>query len=441
MKNGFFIFMFLICALLVGIFYLNTIAGMLIFLVILLMIVGYLINRKKFGSLFSPISITYLAFLLSFVIKGLYILTSNKYPEQSLILPYIYIIIFIGAMIIGFSLTSKRVLISQYNELAERNILEISSLKKRIILIVGIATALFLYKFGVSNIGMLFTNVLGNRFLFQNNGNLYFQTLILTFIQASLYIYILAIYRIEGKMKISPFLVFLFIINIFIPLTLGGRGMIFTPIVMVFFIVSSKSNKLNFFALAALAFGILIFSGWYGMFRDGITTESAKMGDFIVNVLDRYVQLDNLTRLVNNPVKFPFGKSVVDFLYSPIPRSLLPNKPYTFNSQMTQVYLPLQFQNKIVSDFTAIGELLINFGISGVFIGGVIFGKILDIFNGYFLKDTSSFFYFWYPFMMLKPMSIIYGGMINSTANMMIILELIIILLIWRFFSRGREKL
>lgn len=440
MKNGYFIFVFLLCLSVIGLFYFNTITGILIEIVVFLMMIGYVINQKKFGSLFSPISITYLALLISFVIKGIYILSSSKYPEHTLILPYIYIIIFIFAMIIGFSLTSKTISIKQYTEFSDRKILEIGMLKKRIVFLVVIAVVIFFYKLGFYNITSLFSNVLGNRFLFQNDGNLYIQTIVLTLLQASLYVYILAIYRIKRKFKITPFFIILFIVNIFIPLGLGGRGMIFTPIIMTFFIVSSKSEKLNPLILVGLAVGILLFSGWYGMFRDGVVTETAKTNDFIVNVLDRYVQLDNLGRLTANPVRFPFGKSIIDFFYSPIPRSVLPNKPYTFNSQMTQIYLPLQFQNKIVSDFTAIGELLVNFGVIGVFFGGIVFGKVLDIFNSFFLKDDSSFFYFWYPFMMLKPMSILYGGMINSTANMMIMLESIIILIIWCFFSRRELK-
>lgn len=377
--------------------------------------------------------------ILSFIMKGIYIFATNEFSVDSMILPYIYIIIFFCAFLLGFTISSKVILLEEYEKLSNRIIINIKSLRRILFFLSIISGILFVSKIGLSGLTSVFNNVLGNRILFQNQGGLYGQTIILVFLQFSLYTYIIAMYETYHKIKKDPFFIYLIVINIFIPMTLGGRGMIFTPIIMSFFIISSYSEKNNYLALIILGIGIVLFSGWYGMFRDGIADQSSGTGDLIKNVLDRYVQLDNLTRLVNNPVYFPFGKSITDFLYSPIPRSILPDKPYNFNSQMTQIYLPLQFQNKIVSDFTAIGELLVNFRVFGIFIGGLFFGKIIDIFNYIYLYGKGRFFYVWYPFFMLTPMSLLYGGFINSTANMMIILEVPMIIILWLVISRKSE--
>ncbi|MEO1782571.1 hypothetical protein BAU18_002183 [Enterococcus diestrammenae] len=422
--------------LVISIFYGNSIPGILLVILNFILLLGYYFNRRKFKSIFSPISITYIAVLLSFIIKGIYIIDTEKFELGLLIYPYFYIIIFISAFLISFTLSSDTKLIKQYIKISNRSILPLKRLKKALSMLMLLACFLFITKLGISNIGSVFQNVLGNRILFQNDGGLYTQTIILVLLQSSLYIFIIAIFENYGRFKISLFLIGTIFLNILIPMTLGGRGMIFTPIIMTVFIITTYSKKTNYLFLFLLGIVIILFSGWYGMFRDGIVDSTVGTSDLIKNVLDRYVQLDNLIRLVNSPVDFPFGKSFIDFLYSPFPRSIFPDKPYNFNSQMTQIYLPLQFQNKIVSDFTAIGELLINFKFLGVLFGGFFFGKVIDIFNRFFIYDNSRFFYLWYPFMMLKPMSLLYGGLINSTVNMMILLETPIIICIWLLISK-----
>lgn len=440
MNNSVLIFISILASFIVSIFYLNSVPGLFIFLLVLILLITYIVNLRKFKNIFMPISITYIALIISFVVKGLYIIDTQKFSNNEMILPYIYILIFVGFFSIGFSLSGKSKKLENYLALSSRELIDQNKIKKIILIFIIIAIVLFVRKIGISNITTIFSNVLGNRILFQNEGGLYTQTIILILLQFSLYLFIVSLFEKHGKFKFSFFLIFILAVNLFIPMTLGGRGMIFTPILMTIYIMSQYSKSNNYVFLIFLGVFVVLFSGWYGMFRDGIVETDSGSGDFIKNVLDRYVQLDNLTRLSNNKVDIPFGKSVVDFLYSPIPRSLFPDKPYNFNSQMTQIYLPLQFQNKIVSDFTAIGELLINFGIVGVAVGGFVFGKLIDIYNKLVVSDNSLFIKIWYPFMMLKPMSILYGGMINSTVNMMLLLETPLLIILWIIVTKRRKE-
>lgn len=112
-----------------------------------------------------------------------------------------------------------------------------------------LACFLFITKLGISNIGSVFQNVLGNRILFQNDGGLYTQTIILVLLQSSLYIFIIAIFENYGRFKIPLFLIGTIFLNILIPMTLGGRGMIFTPIIMTVFIITTYSKKTNYLFL------------------------------------------------------------------------------------------------------------------------------------------------------------------------------------------------
>jgi uncharacterized membrane-anchored protein len=104
---------------------------------------------------------------------------------------------------------------------------------------------------------------------------------------------------------------------------------------------------------------------------------------------------------------------------------------------MTQLYHPVQAERFLVTDFTMLSELLLNFGIGGIPIGAFVFGRLISYFNfayNYFNKDY--FFLFWYPFFMLKPMSYLYGGLINSTVNMMVLLEIPILITLWLIYSK-----
>lgn len=396
------------------------------------------INYNKIQSIFSPLNIFIIACEISFTIKGLNILGIEKFSQKDFNEAFILYIIFIIGVLIGSRVYIFDKIISTYNNLAKRTI---NKRKFFIYFIIAIPLCILLYlkMLGTSNFSIIFSNLLNNRMLFQNSGGLYVQTVILTLLKISVYILFIFILLKERFSYKKILFVISFLILLLITLSLGGRGEIIFPIIALLFIYERIRNKVSIKRLLMLGVIIVIFSGWYGMLRDGENIQETNISDNINNVLNRYVQLDNLIRLASNPVEYKFGQSFVDFVLSPIPRNILPNKPYPFNSQMTQIYLPEQAERKIVSDFTAVGELYLNFGYLGILIGGILFGAILNYVIYIYMHDKSKFFLILYPFLMLKPMSILYGGMINSNANMMLILEFCLISFLWILITDRSE--
>lgn len=424
--------------------FLNTIAGVLLMISHVILLIGVILNYHRAKDIFSPISIIFVALIISFSIKGIYILAIEKFNPIQMALPLIYYIIFLFFFIFGLEIKMINKTFRISKNISSRE-LNVSKIKFLTLVATFIGLILFFFIVGTTNLSYLFSNLLNNRRLFQNSGGLYFQTIILLLIQSALYtnIFISYLYR---KKRWNWVVYFILAINLLITFSLGGRGMIIIPVIIIFFYNFKITNTFDWKKILTLGFFLIVFSGWYGLFRDGLTTNftfsNNQLGllDFVENILNRYVQFDNFIILANNPVDFTFGKSFVDFILSPIPRSILPMKPYNFNSQMTQIYLPRQFNNFIVTDFTTLSELLLNFGTLGLVFGGFIFGVLIGYFNKIYNTSKNIFFYFWYPFMILKPMSILYGGMINSTVNMMILLETPIIFVLWFFYTKSQSK-
>ncbi|MFB1052062.1 O-antigen polymerase [Paraliobacillus sp. JSM ZJ581] len=443
-KTKILIVILLLCILINSIF-LNTIAGVLLMITHVMLLSGSIINYNRSTDIFSPISITFIAFIISFSIKGIYILAIDKLEPNQMILPLVYYIIFLGFFMFGLIVMPIKKIPVFYINLASREI-KFNKIKYLTLFVAFIGFFIYFAKIGTVDFSYLVSNLLDNRRIFQNSGGLYFQTIILLLIQTALYINVIIAYLYK-KEKWSWVIYLILVINIFITFTLGGRGMIILPIISIFFYKFKITNIVEWKKIFLFGSFFIVFSGWYGLFRDGLTTgfitslKQLRLVEFIENILNRYVQFDNFIKLVGSPTDFTFGKSFVDFILSPIPRSILPDKPYNFNSQMTQIYHPEQFDNFIVTDFTVLGELLLNFGILGLVFGGFIFGILIGYFNKIYTTFNDAFFYLWYPFMMLKPMSILYGGMINSTVNMMFLLETPILILLWLFYSKKKSKI
>jgi len=399
-----------------------------------------IINRKKVESFFSPLSIFLIACHLSFSVKGINILETGKFTGDDVKTAILWYILFLAGILISLSIKTKSKVLSAYNHVGDR---KINYSKLKIFAIVFLPICLFAYftSLGTTDLNIIFSNLLSNRVAMQNDGGLYVQTLIT--LPLKIVTYALFAKILTGKKDLTSkisFTIFFIVLEI-IAFSLGGRGEIIFPILALIFIYEKTKTKIDYKKFIIIFLAIIAFSGWYGLVRDGAERNSINTNSTIQNVLDRYVQLDNLIRFSSEPIEVKVGQSFYDFVFSPIPRSVMPNKTYPFNSQMTNIYLPEQFSRKIVSDFTAISELYYNFSYIGIFIGGLIFGLILNYLSHLFISDKRIFFLMFYPFLMLKPMSIFYGGMINSTANMMLILEIVLFIIVWYFITDGTKSI
>lgn len=92
------------------------------------------------------------------------------------------------------------------------------------------------------------------------------------------------------------------------------------------------------------------------------------------NLLDTFTKEDTamapaLSILINNlgtNINYQYGKSYLNLIGKPIPRSIWPNKPIEFDTQIMQVLFPSYAAKGTGFAFSAISEPLVNFGVSGV---------------------------------------------------------------------------
>ena len=406
-----------------------------------ILLIMTIFNREKLMSFFSPLSIFLIACHLSFTIKSINILEIEKFSDEAVSTAMSWYVVFLAGVFLTLKLKTRKKVFSWYNSVSEKE-LNYNKLKFFSIIFLPLCLVAYFVTLNTTDLGSIFNSLLANRVTMQNNGGLYTQTIIT--LPLKIIVYALFIKIIKNKKKASFGLKMgfaaIFALLEIIAFSLGGRGEIIFPLLALLFIYEKLKNKIDYKKIVLIFIAIIAFSGWYGLVRDGANNNEISAGSSIQNVLDRYVQLDNLIRFSSDPVDIKVGQSFYDFIASPIPRNLLPNKSYPFNSQMTSIYLPEQFSKKIVSDFTAISELYYNFGHVGIFVGGLVFGIFINYLSYLFIHSKRTFFLIFYPFLMLKPMSIFYGGMINSTVNMMLILETVLVLIVWFFVSDRPKK-
>lgn len=154
---------------------------------------------------------------------------------------------------------------------------------------------------------------------------------------------------------------------------------------------------------------------------------------FSMKLLYRIDYLDNFALLSNainlGEVEHSYGKHMSEICYQWIPRYLFPEKPLNFTMQMTLTFRPDVFFNEAGNCFTGIGELLFNFGLLGVLLGGFIYGILLYYTTIIWEKSVGSFsmsfivIVVYYPYLVLSVLS----GFINDLALPRLLLTVLFI--------------
>lgn len=94
----------------------------------------------------------------------------------------------------------------------------------------------------------------------------------------------------------------------------------------------------------------------------------------VTNIVETFTKEDTamaptLAILLNNlgsNIPFQYGKSYLNLVVKPIPRTLWPGKPVEFDTQMMRVLFPTYAATGVGFAFSAISEPLVNFGLIGV---------------------------------------------------------------------------
>ena len=161
---------------------------------------------------------------------------------------------------------------------------------------------------------------------------------------------------------------------------------IFYGLVLTLVLLSKTAKVKKFYILIALVLvPILVVAP--RVFRGSteiVSAGSLVRGFDVKNILDTFTQEDlamgpALSLLVlekqNQNFDFLYGASYLNSLVKPIPRSLFPNKPIEFDSQINSLVFPVESRFVGLS-FSALSEPFVNFGYLGIFIFFYFVSKI-----------------------------------------------------------------
>lgn len=412
-------------------FYGYFLSGLIIFIIYMYLLIC---NKDQDWDLFSPIFISIITITL-YSIWPIICHWNNYFADNVLVSVLSYFMIFVVAFILGISLHIGEVLVKNVPLLNFR-------LHLRNIIIISIFSTLIgivLYIFLLSSIG--FDNplmVLKNTFLFRvETGKLgwitYLKTFALFLLEAPFWVLLLIRQRIgRGRYLLWIYFLFLLILSF----STGSRGAVVILLLGVAFIFHETSKvkfRLNIFLIALiLIIPLTLFIKYHSSLRT-TDIESASQLETLAEIenigyYDAIIFLcrrladgaDGFINIIESKdrLEFIWGRSFIDAIYLPIPRALIPDKPYSFNTQMTRKMNP-EFEDIFyAAEYSIMGEMFINFHVAGLFWGGFIFGVLIKMINNYYLRNRGNipFIYIYRP-VIFMPWGWINCGIINSNAN------------------------
>jgi len=152
-------------------------------------------------------------------------------------------------------------------------------------------------------------------------------------------------------------------------MALGSRGQLVIPLLQLVIaaaVCARSYLKLLIWTAPPLTVFTVVFSTWFLSVREG----GADTPDDY-SIFDRFDAYRNwLEALSFNGTQFSFGESIGSAMAQVVPRSVFPEKPFYFSTEMTRRFFNDAFQIGINLDFGGIAESFYNFH----FIGPVLFG-------------------------------------------------------------------
>ena len=168
----------------------------------------------------------------------------------------------------------------------------------------------------------------------------------------------------------------------------GDRSKSIFFILVVLMILNGWKTKVKkiYIVVAILLVPILVVAPRvYRQSQDGISSVGLTAFS-VTNVAETFTKEDTamaptLAILLDNlgtNIPYQYGKSYINLLAKPVPRSLWAGKPIEFDTQMMIILFPTYAASGVGFAFSAISEPLVNFGSTGVlvfFIGLGIFNR------------------------------------------------------------------
>lgn len=166
-----------------------------------------------------------------------------------------------------------------------------------------------------------------------------------------------------------------------------SKSVFFIVVIAIIFTGWNKKIKKSHFLIALILIPLIVVAPRvYRQSQDQIT----KIGSAafsVTNIVDTLTQEDTamaptLAILLNDlgsNIPLQYGKSYLNLVAKPIPRTLWPGKPVEFDTQMMRILFPTYAASGVGFAFSAISEPLVNFGLIGVvlfFVGIGIFNRL-----------------------------------------------------------------
>ncbi len=200
--------------------------------------------------------------------------------------------------------------------------------------------------------------------------------------------------------KILPFCL-LFVVPSFLQ---GDRSksIFFTIVISIILTGWNRKVKKGYIILAAVLIPILVVAPRvYRQSQDQVSG-IANAAFSMTNILETFTKEDTamaptLSILLDNlgsEIPYQYGKSYINLVAKPIPRTLWPGKPIEFDTQLMRVLFPTYAASGVGFAFSAISEPLVNFGLIGVvffftgigFLNRRLLGKLINS------KDSVAIF-------------------------------------------------
>lgn len=156
-------------------------------------------------------------------------------------------------------------------------------------------------------------------------------------------------------------------------MALGSRGQIIIPLFQLIFaaaVCTRNYVKLLVWFAPPLIFFTVAFSTWFLAMREG---GGDAPDDY--SIFDRFDAYNNwLEGLQDGGVQISFGESLWNAIAQFVPRSMFPEKPFYFSTEMTRRFFPNASELGINLDFGGIAESVYNFHLFGPFLFGIFIG-------------------------------------------------------------------
>jgi len=216
--------------------------------------------------------------------------------------------------------------------------------------------------------------------------------------------------------KEKKYLIIWFGVLLYYALVLGSRGAIVLPVLQIALAASIDSKnaiKVLIKIFLPIVLITMVFSTWFLSAREGKTNV-----DSSYSILSRFDAYENWLRVTaKHGLLVEPGSSLVDAPLQFIPRSLYPDKPFYYSTEMTKRFVPSGFNRGINLDFGGISESIYNFHLIGPLIFGFFIGLLCNFIRKIFdraLFQNSYIDAVIYSQSVLIPSSFFFVGWINS---------------------------